>query len=262
MTDSRPLLNVVAGIVYNVRGEVLLSSRPEGKAYAGFWEFAGGKVEAGEGELAALRREFAEELGIAIDTAVPWLTKIHSYEHARVRLRFFRVPAEAWRGEIQAREGQQWRWQQPGRYTVSPMLPANAALLDALALPSRFSGSLTAGLHGEGAFRVWPLDAANPPAGSRLLVDFARLAAGQPLPHDVRCWPVVRSARELAQAAEMQAEAALWPVDDAADAETVCAALVEGVALPLVLLPAAADWAARYAERWLAMGAHAVVQRR
>jgi len=122
----------VAGIVYNDRGEVLLSSRPEGKAYAGYWEFAGGKVEAGESELTALRREFAEELGIQIHSAVPWLAKTRSYEHAHVRLRFFRVPADGWRGELQAREGQQWRWQQPGRYDVSPMLPANAALLAAL----------------------------------------------------------------------------------------------------------------------------------
>lgn len=256
--DSRPLLHVVAGIVYNAHGEVLLSSRPEGKAYAGYWEFAGGKVENGEGELTALRRELAEELGIAIDTAVPWLTKIYSYEHARVRLRFFRVPAQAWRGEIQAREGQQWCWQKPGRYTVSPMLPANAALLDALAVPTQFSGSLHEGLHAaDGAFHILPPDAPLPPPDSRLLSNLADLAADTP--HDVRRWPLVRSAQEAALAAEAEAEAAVWPVGDGTAAEAVCAALADGVALPLVLLPTDAALAARYAERWLAAGAHAVV---
>lgn len=263
MTDSRPLLHVVAGIVYNAHGEVLLSSRPEGKAYAGYWEFAGGKVENGESELAALRREFAEELGIMVENAVPWLTKIYSYEHARVRLRFFRVPATGWSGELQAREGQQWCWQEPGRYTVSPMLPANTALLDALAVPTELSGSLQDGLTGkntEEAFHVLPLEAANLPPGSRLLVSFAKLAARRQLPRDVRCWPVVCSAQELARASEMQAEAALWPVGGKADAERVCMALSEGVSLPLAVLPADDILAAHYAGHWLAWGAHAVVQ--
>nr|WP_241236135.1 NUDIX domain-containing protein [Eikenella corrodens] len=253
--DPRPLLQVVAGIVYNDRGEVLLSSRPEGKAYAGYWEFAGGKVEAGESELAALRREFAEELGIQIHSAVPWLTKTHSYEHAHVRLRFFRVPADGWRGKLQAREGQQWRWQQPGRYDVSPMLPANAALLAALALPTQFSGSLNEGLHAADGFLVLPLHAANPPPGSRLLVNLADLAADTP--GDVRRWPLVRSADDIATA---QAEAAVWPADNETAAEQACAALAAGVPLPLVLLSANADIAARYAERWLAAGAQAVVR--
>ncbi|OAM34866.1 NTP pyrophosphohydrolase [Eikenella sp. NML96-A-049] len=258
--DPRLLLQVVAGIVYNDRGEVLLSSRPAGKAYAGYWEFAGGKVEAGEGELAALRREFAEELGIQIRSAVPWLAKIHSYEHAHVRLRFFRVPADGWRGELQACEGQQWRWQQPGRYDVSPMLPANAALLAALALPTQFSGSLNEGLHAADGFCVLPLHAANPPPGSRLLADLADLAADTP--DDVHRWPLVHSASDIAAAAAAQAEAAVWPADNATAAEQACAALAAGVPLPLVLLPSDADIAARYAERWLAAGAHAVVQGR
>ena len=256
--DPRPLLQVVAGIVYNDRGEVLLSSRPAGKAYAGYWEFAGGKVEAGENELAALRREFAEELGIQIHNAVPWLAKTHSYEHAHVRLRFFRVPADGWRGELQAREGQQWRWQQPGRYDVSPMLPANAALLAALALPTQFSGSLNEGLHAADGFCVLPLRAANPPPGSRLLADLADLAADTP--NGVHRWPLVHSPGDIATATAAQAEAAVWPADNVTAAEQACAALAAGVPLPLVLLPSDAALAARYAERWLAVGAQAVVR--
>ena len=104
-----------------------------------------------------------------------------------------------------------------------------------------------------------PLHAANPPPGSRLLADLADLAAD--LPGDVRRWPLVRSADDIAAAAA-QAEAAVWPADNSTAAEQACAALAEGVPLPLVLLSANADITVRYAERWLAAGAHAVVQRR
>lgn len=87
MTERR-LIEVVAGILYRDQNTFLLSSRPEGKPYAGYWEFAGGKVEAGETLFAALQREFKEELSIQIHAATPWLTRIHDYEHARVHLHF------------------------------------------------------------------------------------------------------------------------------------------------------------------------------
>jgi len=69
------------------------------------------------------------------------------------------------------------------------------------------------------------------------------------------------SGTPVAQAAA-QAEAAVWSADNATAAEQVCATLAEGVPLPLVLLPANAALAERYAERWLASGAQAVVQGR
>ena len=103
-----------------------------------------------------------------------------------------------------------------------------------------------------------PLHAANPPPGSRRLADLADLAADTP--DGVRRWPLVRSVGDLAAAATAQAEAAVWPTDNATAAEQACAALAEGVPLPLVLLPANAALAERYAERWLAAGAQAVVR--
>jgi len=135
-----PEIRVAAGIVENDAGEFLLSSRPEGKPYAGYWEFAGGKIEAGETPLQALKREFAEELGIEILSARPWLAKTHRYEHALVHLYFFRIAPDGWCGQPEAREGQRWAWQQAGRYTVEPMLPANQALLAALAIPPQLFG--------------------------------------------------------------------------------------------------------------------------
>ena len=102
--------------------QVLFAQRPEGKPYAGYWEFPGGKIEAGESSLAALVRELEEELGIRVKRASEWLTQRHVYPHAHVELRFFLITQ--WDGEVTPLEGQRVAWQTPGDYTVSPMLPA------------------------------------------------------------------------------------------------------------------------------------------
>ena len=145
---TNKLVHVVAAVILNEQGEFLLSSRPEGKAYAGYWEFAGGKVEAGETEVEALQRELYEELGIRIAAATPWLTKIHHYEHASVLLRFFRVLPHEWQGEVVCRERQQYSWQQAGRFDVAPMLPANGPILRALSLPLQLHGNAAQGWTG------------------------------------------------------------------------------------------------------------------
>jgi 8-oxo-dGTP diphosphatase len=117
-------------------GSVLLAQRPPGKAYAGYWEFPGGKVEAGESLEAALARELQEELGIAIAAPCRWITRVFEYPHATVRLNFFRV--FAWAGEPHPHEGQVFSWQQPARLNVAPLLPANFPIVKALALPDVF----------------------------------------------------------------------------------------------------------------------------
>jgi len=106
-------------------GDVLLGSRPEGKPYAGYWEFPGGKVETGEAIIDALKREFAEEIGVNIISAEPWCGVEHVYPHAHVRLHFF--ISREWQGEPRALEGQQLAWQ--GQMQLSPMLPATVALI-------------------------------------------------------------------------------------------------------------------------------------
>ncbi len=128
-------------------GSFLLAQRPEGKAYAGYWEFPGGKVEAGETLLHALERELHEELGIKIATAYPWLTRVHVYTHATVRLNFFRITV--WQGELHGKENQQLSWQTPANLTVSPVLPANIFILRALQLPPLYAISNAAELGSE-----------------------------------------------------------------------------------------------------------------
>jgi len=135
---------VAAGVLLRADGAVLLGQRPQGKVYAGYWEFPGGKVEPGETAHAALERELHEELGIRVTGMHPWFVRTFTYPHARVRIRFFRV--DGWEGEPHAREHAALAWQVPERFTVSPMLPANTPILRALQLPSEYAVSNAAAM--------------------------------------------------------------------------------------------------------------------
>lgn len=140
-------LEVVAGILMRPDGKVFLASRPEGRPYAGYWEFPGGKVETGETLRAALARELHEELGIVVTAMQRWLTRVFVYPHDTVRLNFFRVTG--WQGEPHPREGQTLAWQFPEACEVTPLLPANFAVLRALSLPPVYSISHACALGGE-----------------------------------------------------------------------------------------------------------------
>jgi 8-oxo-dGTP diphosphatase len=127
------ILEVAAAVMQRLDGEFLLAERPAGKPYAGWWEFPGGKIEAGESPYHALVRELHEELGIEVDVAHPWLTRVYSYPHATVRLHFFRVVS--WHGEPHGKESQRLSWQYPDAVSVTPLLPANGPVLRSLVLP-------------------------------------------------------------------------------------------------------------------------------
>jgi len=158
--EKTNVVEVAAAVLEKSDGSFLLAQRPADKIWAGYWEFPGGKLEAGESARDALVRELKEELGIEVVTAYPWLTRVFTYPHATVRLSFFRVTE--WRGEMHPHEGQQFAWQIPpqspplqsggalpgieGRYSVSPILPANTPILRALELPSLYAISNVAEL--------------------------------------------------------------------------------------------------------------------
>lgn len=128
------ITEVAAAVIERPDGSFLLGQRAPDTFYPGYWEFPGGKVEAGETPRDALIRELHEELEIEVLQATPWIVREHVYEHAHVRLHFFRVTE--WRGEIKDHVHAALEWQRPGATSVSPMLPANAPVLASLALPA------------------------------------------------------------------------------------------------------------------------------
>lgn len=135
---DRPITEVAVGVLINAQGEFLLTSRPVGKVYEGYWEFPGGKLEAGETVEQALRRELQEEIGITIEAAQPWKVELVDYPHALVRLNFCKV--WAWQGDLHMREGQQFAWQRLP-VTVQPVLPGTVPVLQWLAQEQNFSGA-------------------------------------------------------------------------------------------------------------------------
>lgn len=136
--SNRPVTEVAVGVLLQGDGSFLLTSRPAGKVYEGYWEFPGGKLEAGESVVQALRRELQEELGIVIDAADPWKVELVDYPHALVRLNFCKV--HAWQGALQMREGQSFAWQQLP-VAVTPVLPGTVPVLQWLAEERGFSSA-------------------------------------------------------------------------------------------------------------------------
>ncbi|MEJ6606031.1 MAG: (deoxy)nucleoside triphosphate pyrophosphohydrolase [Burkholderiaceae bacterium] len=127
---SRTLTEVAVGIVQRSDGLYLLTTRPQGKAYAGYWEFPGGKLEAQESVVAALRRELQEEINITIADAEMVRTDVVDYPHALVQLHFCLI--NQWSGEIQMREQQTFAWSDLPT-ALSPILPGTVPVLAWLA---------------------------------------------------------------------------------------------------------------------------------
>ncbi|MDR0458181.1 MAG: NUDIX domain-containing protein [Burkholderiaceae bacterium] len=125
---ARPVVEVAVGVLLDAQGQFLLTTRPAGKVYAGYWEFPGGKLEPGETVAQALMRELREELGIQAlpDAIARWREQLVDYPHALVRLHFCRVTA--WRGALQMREGQRHAWSRLP-VTLSPILPGALPVL-------------------------------------------------------------------------------------------------------------------------------------
>ena len=134
----RKVTEVAVGVLIRADGAFLLTSRPAGKPYAGYWEFPGGKLEAGESVEQALCRELQEELGIDIGTVQPWKSELVDYPHALVRLHFCKV--FDWSGELQMREAQSFAWQQLP-VQVNPVLPGTVPVLDWFAVERQHQGA-------------------------------------------------------------------------------------------------------------------------
>ena len=131
---KRPVTEVAVGILICSNGDFLMTTRPSGKAYAGYWEFPGGKLEAKESVLEALRRELIEEIGVTIEDTQVWRTSVIDYPHALVRLHFCKVTR--WSGILQMHESQQFSWQSLP-VQLSPVLAGTIPVLQWLGNQTR-----------------------------------------------------------------------------------------------------------------------------
>lgn len=123
-------LDVVAGILRDGAGRILITERIGDSPFAGLWEFPGGKIRADESAAAALVRELHEELGIEVRAAVPLMQLNHDYADRRVALEFFTV--DEWAGEPRGLDGQKLRWCEVRELDAAELLPADAPVVAAL----------------------------------------------------------------------------------------------------------------------------------
>jgi 8-oxo-dGTP diphosphatase len=126
------MVTVVAVVLVDVDGRVLLAQRPEGKPLAGLWEFPGGKIDPGETPEAALIRELREELGIDVKESclAPLTFASHGYESFHLLMPLY--VCRRWQGQVTAREGQKLAWVRPQQLRGYPMPPADEPLIPVL----------------------------------------------------------------------------------------------------------------------------------
>lgn len=135
--SSRPVVPVVAAVLRDPAGRILLAQRPPGKHLAGCWEFPGGKVDPGESAAQALHRELDEELGLQVETSSPLMSLCHHYPDRSIRLLLRSV--ERWSGQPEGCEGQAVGWfslEQASRLTLPE---ADRPILRLLAVDPRYS---------------------------------------------------------------------------------------------------------------------------
>jgi 8-oxo-dGTP diphosphatase len=140
---NRKTVDVAVGVLIKPNGDFLLTSRPLGKVYEGYWEFPGGKLEAGETVEQALRRELQEEIGITIGSVIQWKVELVDYPHALVRLNLCKV--FDWTGELHMHEGQSFAWQNLP-VAVAPVLPGTIPVLAWFAQERQYAGATQAGV--------------------------------------------------------------------------------------------------------------------
>jgi len=130
------IVHVVVAVIINEARQVLVSLRHQGAHLGGLWEFPGGKVEAGESALNALKREMHEELGISVFNACPYKKIKYQYPDISIMLDIWQVMA--YTGKPQGAEGQIIKWQAIENLNINHFPQANVGLIQSLQLPDQY----------------------------------------------------------------------------------------------------------------------------
>jgi 8-oxo-dGTP diphosphatase len=129
--DATTTTLVVAAVIRDAAGRILLARRPRAAHMGGLWEFPGGKVEDGESPPAALERELAEELAVTVAVREPITFAVHEEPGLRILLLFYEAVVVD--GSPTPLEGQEIAWVAPSELAAYPMPPADAGLVGRLA---------------------------------------------------------------------------------------------------------------------------------
>ncbi len=129
-------IHVMAGVIVDPAGNILIAKRPDSSHQGGLWEFPGGKLESGEERLAGLSRELQEELGIQVIEAHPLIDIRHDYSDKSIRLDVWKVTAFS--GEAHGAEGQPVRWVSPQTLSDFDFPAANKPIVIAAQLPDQY----------------------------------------------------------------------------------------------------------------------------
>lgn len=127
---------MVAAVIHGPDDRLLIAKRPDDVHQGGFWEFPGGKVEPGESEIHALKRELFEELGVKVRAATPLIRIQHDYPDKSVHLSTWRV--QAFEGRPEGMEGQLIEWCPASELASREFPAANDPILKAALLPDRY----------------------------------------------------------------------------------------------------------------------------
>lgn len=130
-------MRVVAAVLEDASGRVLLAQRPPGKQHAGQWEFPGGKIEPGESSFDALRRELREELGIEVESAARFMSVRRQRASGELVLEAWRV--FAWQGDPSAHEHSALALSSPAEALSLALCEADVPISRAAALPGIYA---------------------------------------------------------------------------------------------------------------------------
>ena len=128
--NGKTRIRVVAGILRDDNGCVLIAERIGDQAFAGLWEFPGGKIKDDEESLSALRREIDEELGIEILQPTLFMSLDHDYPDRSVSIDFYLI--KDWSNTPEGRDGQALRWVSPDALEEDSLLPVDGPVIRAL----------------------------------------------------------------------------------------------------------------------------------